>query len=111
MIGLLAGVGCYWGATGLKRLLGADDSLDVFGVHGVGGIIGSLLTGAFASPAIGGVSGSVLNQAIGVVGTLCYSGVLTVVILWVIDRLVGLRVSARQEADGLDLSLHGERVE
>ena len=111
LIGVIAGVGCYWGATGLKRLLGADDSLDVFGVHGVGGIIGALLTGALASPAIGGVEGSVVNQAVGVLATLTYSGVVTACILWLVDGLVGLRVSAQQEADGLDLSLHGERVE
>jgi len=111
LIGLCAGVGCYWGATGLKRLLGADDSLDVFGVHGVGGVIGALLTGVLASPAIGGVSGSLPTQAIGVGATLLYSGVMTVLILWLVDRMVGLRVTAQQEVDGLDLSLHGERVE
>jgi Amt family ammonium transporter len=111
VIGLLAGLGCYWGATGLKRLLGADDSLDVFGVHGVGGAIGALLTGVYASPQIGGVSGSVVTQLVGVLATLAYSGCLTVVILWAVDQLVGLRVSQQEEVDGLDLSLHGERVE
>jgi Amt family ammonium transporter len=111
LIGVCAGVGCYWGATGLKRLLGADDSLDVFGVHGVGGVIGALLTGLLASPAIGGVSGAVPVQAVGVVATLLYSGVMTVLILWLVDRMVGLRVTPQQEVDGLDLSLHGERVE
>ncbi|MBI2732023.1 MAG: ammonium transporter [Aquabacterium sp.] len=111
LIGLLAGVGCYWGATGLKRLLGADDSLDVFGVHGVGGTIGALMTGVLASPTVGGVSGSLQSQAAGVVATLVYSGVMTALILWVVDQVVGLRVSRQQEIDGLDLSLHGERVE
>ncbi|MBC7702191.1 ammonium transporter [Aquabacterium sp.] len=111
LIGVIAGVGCYWGATGLKRLLGADDSLDVFGVHGVGGAIGALLTGALASPAMGGVEGSVANQAVGVLATLAYSGVVTTLILWFVDGLVGLRVTTQQEVDGLDLSLHGERVE
>ena len=111
LIGLIAGVGCYWGATALKRLLGADDSLDVFGVHGVGGIIGALLTGVFAVPAIGGVSGSVLTQCIGVGTTLVYSGTCTAVLLWIIDRTMGLRVNAAEESLGLDLSLHGERVE
>jgi Amt family ammonium transporter len=111
LIGVVAGVGCYWGATGLKRLLGADDSLDVFGVHGVGGAIGALLTGVLASPVIGGVEGSVANQAVGAVATLAYSGVVTLAILWLVDALVGLRVTSRQEMDGLDLSLHGERVE
>ncbi|RTL33412.1 MAG: ammonium transporter [Burkholderiales bacterium] len=111
LIGVAAGIGCYWGATGLKRLLGADDSLDVFGVHGIGGIIGALLTGALASPAIGGVNGSMQSQAMGVMATLAYSGVATLVILWVVDRTLGLRVPRQQEVEGLDLSLHGERVE
>lgn len=111
IIGGIAGIGCYWGATALKRMLGADDSLDVFGVHGIGGIIGALLTGLLASPAIGGVKGSVTTQAIGVVATLVYSGVLSLVILWVIDRTLGLRVSPPQEQHGLDRSLHGESIE
>ncbi len=110
-IGVIAGVVCYWGATGLKRLLGADDSLDVFGVHGVGGTVGALLTGVFAVPAIGGVAGSVLTQAIGVGATLAYSGVMTAVILWLVDKTIGLRVTSEQEVVGLDQSLHGERVE
>ncbi len=110
-IGAIAGIGCYWGATGLKRLLGADDSLDVFGVHGVGGTIGALLTGVFAVPAIGGVTGSVATQAIGVGATLAYSGAATAVILWLIDMTIGLRVTEDQERVGLDQSLHGERVE
>jgi Amt family ammonium transporter len=110
-IGAIAGIGCYWGATGLKRLLGADDSLDVFGVHGVGGTIGALLTGVFAVPAIGGVAGSVATQAIGVGATLAYSGAATAAILWLIDMTIGLRVTEDQERVGLDQSLHGERVE
>jgi len=110
-IGAIAGVGCYWGATGLKRLLGADDSLDVFGVHGVGGTIGALLTGVFAVPAIGGVAGSVATQAVGVGATLAYSGAATAVILWIVDKLIGLRVDPEQELVGLDQALHGERVE
>jgi Amt family ammonium transporter len=110
-IGAIAGVGCYWGATGLKHLLGADDSLDVFGVHGVGGTIGALLTGVFAVPAIGGVAGSVATQALGVGATLAYSGAATAVILWLVDKAIGLRVDAEQELVGLDQALHGERVE
>jgi Amt family ammonium transporter len=110
LIGLVAGLACYWGATGLKRLLGADDSLDVFGVHGVGGIVGALLTGVLAVPSIGGVEGSLLNQAIGVGATLAYSGIVTVLILGLVNVLVGLRVTRQQELDGLDLSLHGEQV-
>jgi Amt family ammonium transporter len=110
-IGAAAGFLCYWGATSLKRILGADDSLDVFGVHGIGGIVGALLTGVFASPDIGGVEGSVLNQLIGVLATVLYSAVVTSLILWLVDVVFGLRVTRQQELQGLDLSLHGERVE
>jgi Amt family ammonium transporter len=110
-IGASAGLACYWGATALKRLLGADDSLDVFGVHGIGGIVGALLTGVFASPTLGGAEGSVQAQALGVLGTVLYSGVASAVILWVLDRVLGLRVNPQQEQDGLDRSLHGERLE
>nr|WP_290429062.1 ammonium transporter [Ideonella oryzae] len=111
LIGAVAGVGCYWGATGLKRLLGADDSLDVFGVHGVGGILGALLTGWLADPKIGGVEGSVATQGLAVLATLVYSGVATSLILWLVHWVIGLRVAEKQEQDGLDLSQHGERVE
>jgi Amt family ammonium transporter len=111
LIGVAAGVGCYWGATGLKRLLGADDSLDVFGVHGIGGIIGALLTGVLANPRIGGVAGSLGAQALGTFAVLAYSVVATWLILFVVDRVTGLRVNAQQESDGLDLSQHGERLE
>ncbi|WP_370538691.1 ammonium transporter [Ideonella sp.] len=111
LIGVAAGVGCYWGATGLKRLLGADDSLDVFGVHGVGGIIGALMTGWLADPEIGGVEGSVLTQGLAVLATLVYSGVASAVILRLVDWVIGLRITDKQESDGLDLSQHGERVE
>ena len=111
IIGAVAGVGCWWGATGLKRLLGADDSLDVFGVHGVGGTIGALLTGALAVPSIGNATGTVATQAIGVGATLAYGGVATALILVVIDRTIGLRVDEAAERTGLDVSLHGERVE
>ncbi|MET0351688.1 MAG: ammonium transporter [Rhizobacter sp.] len=110
-IGASAGLACYWGATALKRMLGADDSLDVFGVHGIGGIVGALLTGVFASPTIGGAEGHVQAQALGVLATVLYSGVASAVILWVLDRVLGLRVSPQQEQDGLDRSLHGERLE
>ncbi|MEO8024069.1 ammonium transporter [Polaromonas sp.] len=109
-IGLIAGVACYWGATGLKRLLNADDSLDVFGVHGVGGIVGSLLTGLFASKTISGVEGSVLTQAIGVGAVLCYSLVMTAIALWITSLFVSLRVSDSAESDGLDIAQHAERV-
>ncbi len=111
LIGALAGVACYWGATGLKRLLGADDSLDVFGVHGVAGLLGALLTGVLADPRIGGASGSLLTQATAVGAVALYSAVATAAILWLVGAVVGLRVTARQEHAGLDLSQHGERVE
>ena len=109
-IGLIAGVACYWGATGLKRLLNADDSLDVFGVHGVGGIVGSLLTGVFASKTISGVEGSILTQAIGVGAVLCYSLLMTAVVLWITSLFFSLRVSETSESDGMDIYQHAERI-
>ncbi|MGQ2980034.1 MAG: ammonium transporter [Polaromonas sp.] len=109
-IGLIAGVACYWGATGLKRLLNADDSLDVFGVHGVGGIVGSLLTGLFASKTISGVEGSIFTQAIGVGAVLCYSLLMTAVVLWITSLFFSLRVSEASESDGMDIALHAERI-
>jgi len=111
IIGAAAGVGCLWGATQLKRLIGADDSLDVFGVHGIGGLIGALLTGVLAVPAIGGSAGSVLTQAIGAGATLLYSGIASALILWLVNMVFGLRVNAHAEREGLDLSQHGERLE
>jgi Amt family ammonium transporter len=110
IIGALSGVACYWGATGLKRMLNADDSLDVFGVHGIGGIVGSVLTGAFASQAISGVQGSVGLQLIGVVAVLLYSAAMTAVLLWVTKVIVGLRVDSAAEAAGLDWSQHREKL-
>jgi Amt family ammonium transporter len=111
VIGLVAGVVCFWSATWLKTKLGYDDSLDAFGVHGIGGIIGALLTGVFAVKDIGGADGSVLLQAKGVLTTLVYSGVLSYVLLKIIDMTLGLRVSEEEEREGLDISLHGEHVE
>ena len=110
VFGLVAGAACYWGATGLKRLLQADDSLDVFGVHGVGGIVGSLLTGVFASKAIGGVEGSVLTQLIGAGAVMVYSLVMTALLLWITSLCVSLRVSESDESDGLDITQHAERL-
>jgi Amt family ammonium transporter len=113
-IGLAAGAICYWAVYSIKSRFGYDDALDVFGVHGVGGFVGAIMTGAFASVALGG-SGSDLEigqqlgiQAIGAFATLIYSGVLTFVILKIVDVIVGLRVSDHEETEGLDLSLHGE---
>ncbi|RZA36180.1 MAG: ammonium transporter [Lysobacteraceae bacterium] len=124
VMGLLAGIICLWGVTGLKRLLGADDSLDVFGVHGVGGILGALLTGVFASPALGGQGiwdyiankGSpdysiasqvwVQVQAVGI--TIVWSAVVAFIAFKLVDVLIGLRVPADAEREGLDITSHGE---
>lgn len=110
VFGLVAGVACYWGATGLKRLLNADDSLDVFGVHGVGGIVGSLLTGVFASKAISGVEGNVMTQAIGAGAVMLYSLFMTALALWITSLIVSLRVNEAAESDGLDITQHAERI-
>lgn len=110
-IGIAAGVICFWGATWLKSKLGYDDSLDAFGVHGIGGIIGAILTGVFAVKDIGGADGNVLVQLKGVVTTLVYSGVVTFILLKIIDLVIGLRVTEEEEREGLDVVLHGERVE
>jgi ammonium transporter, Amt family len=110
-IGFIAGAVCFWSATWLKMKLGYDDSLDCFGVHGVGGIIGALLTGVFAVKDIGGADGSLLLQAKGVLTTVVYSGVLSYVLLKVIDLVIGLRVAEEEEREGLDVVLHGEHVE
>jgi Amt family ammonium transporter len=117
-IGIVAGVGCYWGATWLKAKGGYDDSLDAFGVHAVGGIIGALLTGVFAVKAIGGTagllegnSGQVLVQCYGILATLVYDAIASFIILKVIDAIIGLRVPEEVERDGLDLAVHGEVVQ
>ncbi|WP_278401935.1 ammonium transporter [Stutzerimonas kunmingensis] len=115
VIGLVSGVVCFFCATSLKRKLGYDDSLDAFGVHGIGGIVGALLTGIFAAPMLGGF-GEVENiglqlwiQFKGVLFTVVYTGILTYLILKAIDLVMGLRVNEEQETIGLDLSLHNER--
>jgi len=110
VIGLVAGLACYWGATGLKRLLRADDSLDVFGVHGIGGIVGSLLTGVLASRSVGGVSGSLWTQAIGVGAVMAFSLVGTALLLWITNLVLGLRVDEQSEQVGLDIAQHRERL-
>lgn len=110
LIGLVAGAACYWGATGLKRLLKADDSLDVFGVHGIGGIVGSLLTGLLASKTISGVEGSLLTQVIGVGAVVAYSAIMTGVLLWLTKLIVGLRAEEQAEQTGLDISQHRESL-
>ncbi len=111
VIGVVAGVVCFLAATALKSALGYDDSLDAFGVHCIGGIIGALLTGVFASKEIGGVEGSVITQLWGVGTTLIYGFVMSFIILKVIDMTMGLRVTEEQEREGLDISLHGEKIE
>ncbi len=123
IIGLLAGVVCLWGVNGLKRMLGADDSLDVFGVHGVGGILGALLTGVFADPALGGtgvydyvanavgpydMTAQVISQAWGVGTVIVWSGVVSLVAYKLVDIVIGLRVPEEEEREGLDLTSHGE---
>jgi Amt family ammonium transporter len=112
-IGLAAGVVCYFGAVKLKHALGYDDSLDAFGVHGVGGIVGALLTGVFADPAINslGQNASVVTQLYGIVFTIVWTGIATFVILQVVKlALGGLRPSKQEEIEGLDISQHGEVV-
>ncbi|HXG78983.1 MAG TPA: ammonium transporter [Methyloceanibacter sp.] len=116
-IGAAAGVGCFFAATTVKRALGYDDSLDVFGVHCVGGIIGAILTGVFAVEAIGGAKGAlegnvvqIWTQIEGVAATLIWSGLATFAILIVVNILVGVRVSQAVEVEGLDINLHGEVV-
>jgi Amt family ammonium transporter len=110
LIGAIAGVACYWGTTGLKRMLKADDSLDVFGVHGIGGIVGSLLTGVLANQGISGMQGNVGVQAIGVVVVVLYCGLMSWVLLGFTRWLVGMRVDANTEQIGLDISLHREQL-
>ncbi len=110
VIGAVAGVVCYWGATGLKRLLRADDSLDVFGVHALGGLVGSLLTGVLADPRIGGASGSLLVQAVGAGAVFLYALLVSAALLAVTHMLVGLRVGEKAEEAGLDIAQHRERI-
>ena len=122
-IGLLAGVVCLWGVNGLKRMLGADDSLDVFGVHGVGGILGAILTGVFADPALGGtgvydyvlnkvgdydMTAQVISQLWGVGTVIVWSGVVSLVAFKLVDMVIGLRVPEEEEREGLDITSHGE---
>jgi Amt family ammonium transporter len=113
IIGLIAGIGCYIASVPIKKALGYDDSLDVFGVHGVGGIIGAILTGVFADVAINelGKDASVATQVYGVAVTIIYTAVATAVILLIIKAVIGLRVTPQEEEEGLDVALHGESVQ
>jgi ammonium transporter, Amt family len=123
IIGLLAGVVCLWGVNGLKKMLGADDALDVFGVHGVGGILGSILTGIFVNPALGGTGvydyvanavgpydmvAQVTSQLWGVGTVIVWSGIVAFICFKIVDVLVGLRVPEDEEREGLDITAHGE---
>ena len=116
-IGLASGVICFFASTTLKRALGYDDSLDVFGVHCVGGIVGAMLTGVFCAETLGGagfgvdsgmMSDQLVAQGTGVLATLVYTSIVTVIILKVVDLLMGLRVDEDEESEGLDLALHNE---
>ena len=115
LIGLVSGILCFFAASNLKRALGYDDSLDVFGVHGVGGFVGAILTGVFTAEIFGGSGldngiGTQLGlQFVGAAATIVYSGVLTWIILKVLDATLGLRVTAAEEEEGLDIALHNER--
>jgi Amt family ammonium transporter len=121
VIGIAAGAICYWAATSLKHMLGYDDSLDAFGVHGVGGMVGALLTGVFATKFVTGAAepvgwvdgnfGQILPQIYGILATLVWSGVLTFVILMIVKAITGLRVAEEVERGSLDLELHGETVQ
>jgi Amt family ammonium transporter len=125
VIGVVAGVICFWASTSLKKALGYDDSLDVFGVHGVGGIVGALLTGVLAAGALSatealpegltglleGNPGQLMIQVYATAATMIYSAVASLILLKIVDAIVGLRVSEEAERDGLDLSLHGESVQ
>ena len=114
-IGFACGLICLWGVNGLKKMLGADDSLDVFGVHGVGGIVGAILTGVFSAPSLGGSGAAdfsivhqVAVQAEGVIITVIWSGVVTFIACKIVDMVIGLRVSEEDEREGLDIASHGE---
>ncbi len=117
VLGALSGAVCLWGVSGLKKVLGYDDSLDVFGIHGIGGIVGAIGTGVFVSPALGGVgvdgysmAGQLVTQATGVGVTILWSGGVSLVLFRLVDLGMGLRVSEEQEREGLDIASHGERA-
>jgi Amt family ammonium transporter len=118
VIGAVSGVVCFWAATSVKRALGYDDSLDAFGVHAIGGIVGALLTGVFAAKAVGNASGllegnaaQVWIQLKGILWTIVYCGVVSFILFKVIDLVIGLKVSEDEEREGLDQVLHGESVQ
>jgi Amt family ammonium transporter len=117
VIGGISGLVCLWAVSSLKKILGADDSLDVFGVHGIGGILGALLTGVFTAPGLGGtgkpdfsIASQVAIQAEGVIITMVVSAVVALVAYKIVDMLVGLRVTEEEEREGLDITSHGEKA-
>jgi Amt family ammonium transporter len=119
VIGIVAGLICFWGATTLKHAMGYDDSLDAFGVHGIGGFVGAILTGVFAVEAVGGDGkkglidgngGQVLTQLWGCLVCITWCAVATFILLKIVDALIGLRVTNEEEIEGLDINLHGETV-
>lgn len=113
IIGIVSGIVCYFAAVKVKHALGYDDSLDAFGVHGVGGVVGAILTGVFADPAINSLSAdaSVLTQLYGIVFTILWTAIATAVILYLVKAMVGLRPTAQEEVEGLDITQHGEVVQ
>ena len=117
-LGILSGLVCFWGATSLKHKLGYDDSLDVFAIHGLGGITGAILTGVFAVEAIGGTAGAIEGniaqigtQFYGIIATILWSAIATAAIIFILDKTIGIRVDHDSEAEGLDLSQHGESIQ
>ena len=111
VIGILTAVVCYFSVTKLKIMLKYDDSMDAFGIHGIGGMVGAVLTGVFVSTTISGASVNWLAQIEGIGITVLYSGIVSLVLLKIIDKTMGLRVDADEERQGLDISSHGERIE
>ena len=118
IIGFVSGAICFVASTSLKRAMGYDDSLDVFGIHAVGGIVGAVLTGVFCAESLGGagfgrnissIGGQVSVQILGAGATIIYTGIVSFIILKVLDGIMGLRVTEDEESEGLDLSHHGER--
>jgi Amt family ammonium transporter len=117
LLGLISGVVCLWAVTGLKKMMGVDDSLDVFGIHGIGGIIGAILTGVFTAPSLGGtgaedfsIASQVFIQTEGVVITILWSGIVSIILFKLVDIVIGLRVPEEEERIGLDVTSHGERA-
>jgi Amt family ammonium transporter len=115
VIGAISGLVCLWGVSGLKKMLGADDSLDVFGVHGLGGIVGAILVGVFTAPSLGGtgdadfsIASQVWIQTYSVIVTIVWSAVVAFIAYKIADIVVGLRVPEEEEREGLDLTAHGE---